>query len=247
MHALIVLAVRTIICEELCSSRKKVKDSLIAEYLATAYGGIVVPPGRVSGDTEMNEAGEGDDDVAMRDPSPFSFGSFVPALDYPMKTRWRLDYLIGFDSRLWKSLRAAMKGLYIESSVISGEEFKKAMALRLTYTYPILADSYLIQYREYELSMMNFTVQLFTVPTIAEYLLKNTSILHGLFATLKSYFLSDHYETVFPHTSLLTAIRRANRLIRPSYTKLTFEGDRVYQKQKYAHIFNDIKFLLSFS
>ncbi|KAJ3294206.1 hypothetical protein HDU79_011373, partial [Rhizoclosmatium sp. JEL0117] len=239
MHASIVLAVRTVICEELCSSRKKVKDSLIAEYLATANGGIVVPPGRVSGDTEMNEAGEGDDDVAMRDPSPFSLGSSNE------KTRWRLDYLIGFDSRLWKSLRAAMKGLYIESLVISGEEFKKAMALRLTYTYPILADSYLIQDREYELSMMNFTVQLFTVPTIAEYLLKNTSILHGLFATLKSYFLSDHYETVFPHTSLLTAIRRANRLIRPSYTKLTFEGDRVYQKQKYAHIFNDIKFLLS--
>ncbi|KAJ3026557.1 UNVERIFIED_CONTAM: hypothetical protein HDU68_005451 [Siphonaria sp. JEL0065] len=244
-HASVVLAVRNVICEELCSPRRKVKEMLIQEYLAASVTGAGSSGGRgQQKDSEMNDvvAADGDGDVDMRDSSPFVVGSSSAE-----KTRWRLDYLIGLDSRLWKSLRAALKGLYIESLIISGESYKKAMALRFTYTYPIIANSYLIQDREYLLSMMTFTVQLFTVPSISEHLMTNTSVVHSLFATLKAFFLSDHYETVFPYGSLLKAIRRANRLIRPTYTKLTFEqhSDRVYQKQKYSHIFSDMKFFFA--
>ncbi|KAI9352885.1 hypothetical protein BDR26DRAFT_832361 [Obelidium mucronatum] len=237
-HASVVLAVRNIICQELCSPRRKVKDMLIAEFLA-ARGSS---GSSSSGDSDMKDVADGDGDVDMRDSSPFG-----AALASSEKTRWRLDYLIGLESRLWKSLRVALKGLYIESLIISGEEYKRAMALRFTYTYPIIANSYLIQDREYLLSMMNFTVQLFTVPSIAEHLITNTSVVHCLFSTLKAFFLSDHYEVIFPYSSLLKSIRRANRLIRPTYTKLTFElhGDRVYQKQKYSHIFSDMKFFFA--
>ncbi|KAJ3356308.1 hypothetical protein HDU83_001515 [Entophlyctis luteolus] len=234
VHASIVLVVRSIVCEELCAPRRKVKEALLSSLLGSEFH-----------DRTNNFASgliDSDGDVNMYDSSVAKTENI----------RWRLDYLIGFDSRLWKELRAAMKGLYIESLIISGDHYKRALALRFTYTYPIMANSFLILDREYDLSMMTFTVQLFTVPTIAEYLLKNTSIMHCLFATLKAFFLSDHYESdfhepVFPYHNLLKSIKRANALFRPTYAKLTFEqhNDRVYKKQKYSHIFNDIKYFLT--
>ncbi|KAI8617911.1 hypothetical protein BC830DRAFT_54838 [Chytriomyces sp. MP71] len=223
--------VRRIVCEELCSPRRKVRERVVQEF-ATAMrmedvlrGEWDVSPRRVDDDGDVSMAGGEDGE----------------------KNRWRIDYLISFDSRLWKELRATLKGLYIETLIVAGEEYKKAMATRFAYTYPLSATSYLIQDREFDLSMMTFTVQLFTVPTIAEYLLTNTSVVHCLFAIVKGFLLSDVYPTVFPYGELLTAIKRANKLIRPAYTKLTCESteDRVYKGQKYGHIFNDIRYFFA--
>ncbi|KAJ3135188.1 hypothetical protein HK100_003039 [Physocladia obscura] len=253
VYASVVLAVRKVICEELCAPRRKLKDMMLHNSGVSSISGSSNDSsgsGADSGSAATATAAapafsgainDNDDDIPMGDSSSLS------VIEGSDKSRWRLDYLIGFDSRLWKDLRGTMKGLYIESLIISGDEYKRAMAIRMSYTYPIIANSYLIWDREYDLSMMTFTVQLFTVPTIAEYLMKNSSIVFCLFATLKAFLLSDYHDETFPYNNLLKAIRRANKLIRPSYTKLTFEqhGDRVYKKTKYNQIFNDIKFFVA--
>ncbi|TPX78630.1 hypothetical protein CcCBS67573_g00072 [Chytriomyces confervae] len=257
LHESLVAVVRRLICEELCAPRRKVKDKLIGEYVG-ALNKVNNGSGS-SGSSVSMQMGETGDAAAIRalnqvyggvksnhmdSDGDVSMGEHSTSGD---RGRWRIDYLIGFDSRLWKQLRGTLKGLYIETLVVSGDEYKKAMALRFCYTYPLTANSYLVQDREYDLSIMTFTVQLFTVPSVSEYLMANTSIVHCLCATLKALFLSDHYATVFPYTDLLKSIRRANRLIRPQYTKLNCEStnDRVYKDSKYSQIFNDIKYFFA--
>ncbi|KAG1432825.1 hypothetical protein G6F57_022663 [Rhizopus arrhizus] len=81
-------------------------------------------------------------------------------------TKLRLDYLMLYDLKLWKEIRIALRELYI-ASLASNPYFKKILGKRLTRNYARLAESFLLRDREPENSIILFSVQLLTVPSLS--------------------------------------------------------------------------------
>ncbi|KAJ3109425.1 hypothetical protein HDU97_006670 [Phlyctochytrium planicorne] len=210
--------VRTIVCEELCRKRVCVRERLanrcydVASFLKT--------------------------DIDDEKP--------------------RVDYLIGFEANFWKSVRVTLKELYISTLIVAGDEFKKtlgtyfanllcdsltkkSLALRFSASYLLLAHAYLLKDREADLSVINLSVQLYTVPTIASYIVEHTSSLSTMFLVLKTIFMSDPYPEHCNRSSFFKAfqVSKANTLAH--YPKLQF---REVSNAQYYHVISDIGYLL---
>ncbi|KAI9343906.1 hypothetical protein DFJ73DRAFT_661112 [Zopfochytrium polystomum] len=158
----------------------------------------------------------------------------------------RLEYLLVFDGRLWKNLRTSLKELFISTLVISGDDFKKALGERFSRVYSLLAHSFLHLDREPDLSIIKFSVQLFTVPTISQYLFTNSSILPAITSILKSLFLAEVYPTLLGG-DFFESLKVAAENFRPTYAKLPCETDSIYKKllPRYPHLFHDLRYILS--
>lgn len=88
--------------------------------------------------------------------------------DYSVNgVNYRIQYLIFFDIRLWKSLRTVLKDLYI-SVLVSNTEYKTILGHCYTQLYPQVAELYILSDREPECSIFNsLSTQLFTTPSVA--------------------------------------------------------------------------------
>lgn len=79
----------------------------------------------------------------------------------------RVQYLIFFDIRLWKSLRTTLRDLYI-SVLVSNPSHKLALGHCYAQLYPLIAEMYVLVDREPECSIVNsLSTQLFTTPSVA--------------------------------------------------------------------------------
>lgn len=79
----------------------------------------------------------------------------------------RVQYLIFFDIRLWKSLRTTLRDLYI-SVLVSNPNHKLALGHCYAQLYPLIAEMYVLVDREPECSIVNsLSTQLFTTPSVA--------------------------------------------------------------------------------
>lgn len=108
--------------------------------------------------------------------------------------------------------------------------------------YLRLANSYLSHDREPELSVIDLSVQLFTVPSLSSYLTSQTPILSTLFYLLKAFFLTDIPSPHFSLETFFSSFRAAQKISR--YPKLTCDGEAI-KSSRYWHIFNDLKYLIS--
>ena len=81
-----------------------------------------------------------------------------------------------------------------------------------------MGDNFLVKDREHELNVIFFSVQLFTTPTIAKYLVKHSNILDRIFAMLTEYFTKGGSNV------------------------LVFE---TLKSRKYVHFFRDLEYLWS--
>ncbi|KAK5949073.1 E3 ubiquitin-protein ligase ubr1 [Knufia fluminis] len=140
----------------------------------------------------------------------------------------RLDAMILFDLRLWKSLRILLRDLLI-STVIKVPQFKRILGLRFAGLYTILAQLYLIADREPDHSILHVSVQILTTPSIAEEVLQKANFLTNLMAILYTFLTTrqvGYPEEVDPDASLgFDAGSVANR--------------RLYQ------FFNDLRYFLA--
>ncbi|KAJ3209743.1 hypothetical protein HDU67_005962 [Dinochytrium kinnereticum] len=202
----VVLVVRRILCEELASPRRRVREVFV---------------------------GRRDDVDRFTDGSGRS------------QRRLRIDCLLAFDARLWKSLRAALRELYISTMIVSGEQFKRMLGVRFAMNYLLTANSYLILDREWEISIINFSVQLFTVATIANHLVQKTELLETIFSILKTLFLTEAFPAQFQLGRFFSSFRLAHAVSLPHYYKLNCEGALVYEKPRYMHLFYDVRYLLT--
>ncbi|KAI8850290.1 hypothetical protein BC829DRAFT_488840 [Chytridium lagenaria] len=159
--------------------------------------------------------------------------------------RLRIDYLLSFDARLWKSLRGALRELYISTMIVGGEDFKKVLGIRFAMNYLLTANSYLILDREWDISIINFSVQLYTVATIASHLVVKTQLLETIFSVLKSVFLTEVFPRQFQLGRFFSSFRLAHAVNLPHYSKLNCEGSLVYEKPRYMHLFYDIRYLIT--
>ncbi|KAI9000300.1 hypothetical protein BC832DRAFT_149454 [Gaertneriomyces semiglobifer] len=159
----------------------------------------------------------------------------------------RIDYLLAYDHKMWKLARSSLKELYIQTMIVAGERFKKVMGVRFARLYPCLLSTYLFADREPDLSILSFSVQLFTVPTIIHYLLTHTNILALIFSILKAFYLSEPYPEEYkliPLASFYDGVRRAIMESRPWYRYLKCEGEAA-KNRRYWHLFVDLRYLLS--
>ncbi|KAJ3417168.1 hypothetical protein HDV05_006374 [Chytridiales sp. JEL 0842] len=222
VYEAISTTVRQIICEELCKERRNVKEAILG----------------YSGDVEKFMSSLSQDSLMEVDTDDFH------RLARSVSKRLRVDYLLGFDARLWKDLRGSLRELYISTVIVHGDDFKKTMGIRYAYTYLMLANSFLYLDREWEGSIINFSVQLFTVPTIASQLFSTTTILSNLMNILKALLLSETAPSQFSAEPFFAMYKRAANTIRPRYPRLPCEMEKIYKRHRYTHIFHDIRYIL---
>ncbi|KAK9472144.1 uncharacterized protein V1510DRAFT_366315 [Dipodascopsis tothii] len=81
-------------------------------------------------------------------------------------SRVRLDYLLLFDLRLWKSCRLCLRDLLV-STALSNPDYKRLIGIHFAALYSDLIELYIIADREPECSIVALSTQLFTCPSIA--------------------------------------------------------------------------------
>ncbi|XP_054000464.1 E3 ubiquitin-protein ligase UBR2 [Hylaeus anthracinus] len=127
------------------------------------------------------------------------------------------------DSQLWKSARTPWHKLFM-SGMLMEYESKKALAIIFTNNYGSIMKDYIRDDHAHIFSIVSLSVQLFTVPTLAHFLIAHRDVLFILLNT----FISE-------------SSRRCN-----AAGKLEFERDSPNISFKRAHqIFYDLRYLLS--
>ena len=112
-----------------------------------------------------------------------------PRPSEPCEDLWqrvRLDFLILYDLRLWKTLRIHLRHLYI-TTVVTIPHFKRILGLRFAGLYTALAQLYLIADREPDHSIINLSVQMLTTPTITQEVVERGNFLTNLMAILYTF------------------------------------------------------------
>ncbi|KAF2206769.1 hypothetical protein CERZMDRAFT_72050 [Cercospora zeae-maydis SCOH1-5] len=118
--------------------------------------------------------------------------------------RVRLDYLILYDLRLWKTLRTSLRHLYI-TTVVTIPHFKRVIGLRIAGLYTALAQLYLIADREPDHSIINLSVQLLTTPSVTQEVVDRGNFLTNLMAIIYTFLTTRQVgfpEDVHPKATL---------------------------------------------
>ncbi|KAG0236519.1 hypothetical protein BGW41_000387 [Actinomortierella wolfii] len=139
----------------------------------------------------------------------------------PPHRKLRIDWLLLLDLKFWKMPRSSLKEVYIGTLVLD-PKYKRFMAVRFAFNYNKIARAFLEVDREPELSIILFSVQLFTVPTIAEMLAREHNFMSILCQILINFFVGPNYSggpidcTTAP-----------------------------FENRRYFHIFHDLRYILS--
>lgn len=134
-----------------------------------------------------------------------------------------VEGILARDSQLWKSARTAWHRLFISGMLLEYES-KKALATVFTYNYGSVMKDFIKDDHDHSFSIVSLSVQLFTVPTLAHYLIAHHDVLFVLLNT----FISE-------------SSRRCN-----ATGKLEFERNTPSTSFKRAqYILYDLRYLLS--
>lgn len=143
----------------------------------------------------------------------------------------RLDYFMLYDLKLWKEVRISLRELYI-SSLASNPRFKKILGKRLARNYARLAESFLLRDREPENSIILFSVQLLTVPTVSDLLVHDYYFFGLICSTLTAFFLTDRLYLLLP----------SERATLPS--RINCES-RAFRTRRYFNAFHDLRYIMN--
>ncbi|KAG0262024.1 hypothetical protein DFQ27_002579 [Actinomortierella ambigua] len=139
----------------------------------------------------------------------------------PPHRKLRIDWLLLLDLKFWKMPRSSLKEVYIGTLVLD-PKYKRFMAVRFAFNYNKIARAFLEVDREPELSIILFSVQLFTVPTIAEMLAREHNFMSILCQILINFFVG------------------------PNYTGGPIDCTTApFENRRYFHIFHDLRYILS--
>lgn len=107
----------------------------------------------------------------------------------------RVQYLMYFDVRLWKSLRATLRDLY-NAALVSNTVYKPILANCYAQIYPTILETYLLIDREPDCSIVHsLSTQLFTTPSIATNILSSGHFSKHL-ATIHTFFTKGRVGSV---------------------------------------------------
>jgi E3 ubiquitin-protein ligase UBR1 len=114
------------------------------------------------------------------------------------RRKLRLDYLLQFDLRLWKTARISIKDLLI-GTFVSNFQYRPVIGIRFARNYPELVDAFFFKDREPENSVSTLSVQLLTVPTVASMLVRDFKFFGIVCSILQNFFLTDRIHMVLPN------------------------------------------------
>ncbi|CAO3702627.1 unnamed protein product [Rhizopus stolonifer] len=145
------------------------------------------------------------------------------------RRKLRLDYLLHFDLRLWKSARMNVKDLLI-GTFISNFQYRPLLGIRFVRNYPELVDAYYFKDREPENSISTLSVQVLTVPTVASILVKEYKFFDTICTILANFFLTDRIQMILPEGYLQTQVQ------------LNFDS---VTRHRYAYTIHDLHYIMN--
>ncbi|KAI9485312.1 MAG: hypothetical protein EXX96DRAFT_592502 [Benjaminiella poitrasii] len=145
------------------------------------------------------------------------------------KRKLRLDYLLQFDLRLWKTARVSIKDLLI-GTFISNFQYRPVLGTRFARNYPELVDAFFFKDREPENSISTLSVQLLTVPTVASMLVKEYKFFGIVCTILENFFLTDHIHMTLPE----------------EYSRAQVDcSSRAIGRHRYAYTIFDLRYVMN--
>ncbi|KAJ1871195.1 E3 ubiquitin-protein ligase ubr1 [Coemansia sp. RSA 990] len=135
----------------------------------------------------------------------------------------RLDWFLIFDLQLWKEVRSGLRELYMATLMLDSR-YKMKIALTFARNYPRLSRAFLTQDRAPEHSVLLFSVQLFTAPTLSASLVEHHYFLYIILDVLKKFFMDPTPE-----------------FLRHCGVTLCDTGS--FRNRRYFHVFHDMRYL----
>lgn len=114
----------------------------------------------------------------------------APHVSEDLGRRVRIDHLIFYDMRMFKTFRQGLRQLYT-STLVATPKYKRILSLRFAELYDSLCQLYLLADREYESSIITLSIQMLTTPSIAKEIVVERNFLTRLLAVLYT-FLTTH-------------------------------------------------------
>lgn len=148
-------------------------------------------------------------------------------IEMDLKQRVRVDFLVFYDMRMWKTLRQTLRHLYI-STLVTVPEYKRVLSVRFAALYTHLSQLYLSADREADHSIIYLSLQMLTTPSIAHEVVLHNNFLTRLLAILYT-FLTTH-SVGEPKDVDTTA-------------SISFES-KTLSNRRFHHLFQDMKYLL---
>ncbi|KAJ1953995.1 E3 ubiquitin-protein ligase ubr1, partial [Linderina pennispora] len=135
----------------------------------------------------------------------------------------RLDWFLIFDLQLWKEVRSGLRELYMATLMLDGR-YKMKIALTFSRNYPRLSRAFLTQDRAPEHSVLLFSVQLFTAPTLSAELVDHHRFLYIILSVLKRFFVEPTPEFL-RHQGVVLCDTES------------------FRNRRYFHVFHDMRYL----
>lgn len=161
-------------------------------------------------------------------------------------TSYNLKHILLNDWKLWKTARAAWHHLLISSMLIEYEN-KKKLACVFTSLYPILMQDFTRDDHDHNCSIVSMSVQLFTVPSIAQHLIAHESAFYKLMHTFYSEAIEKHVKKKViqftKNNSNLHAFRRASYILYDLRYLLSFKPE-VWNDQLRMNFLHGVQTLL---
>ncbi|PIA14708.1 hypothetical protein COEREDRAFT_46427 [Coemansia reversa NRRL 1564] len=136
----------------------------------------------------------------------------------------RLDWFLIFDLQLWKEVRSGLRELYMATLMLDNH-FKMKIALTFARNYPRLSRAFLTQDRAPEHSVLLYSVQLFTAPTLSSSLVEHHHFMYIIMDVLKKFFMQPTPEFLRRYGVILC-------------------DTESFRNRRYFHVFHDMRYLV---
>ncbi|KAG9039114.1 hypothetical protein FRB95_012825 [Tulasnella sp. JGI-2019a] len=145
-----------------------------------------------------------------------------------IKDAARLDWLFLYHTRLWKRVRLNLKRVIVSMLTIN-HEHRLTVAVHFATVYHRIIDTYLLIDREAETSIKYLSVQIFTVPSVAAYIVRHNNIITRLLAIITSFFTNgiQNKRITFP----------------PDPTRRVDVDSYPFRSKRFMPVFSDLRYL----
>uniref|UniRef100_A0A182W515 E3 ubiquitin-protein ligase n=1 Tax=Anopheles minimus TaxID=112268 RepID=A0A182W515_9DIPT len=158
-----------------------------------------------------------------------SFRSIFADLITKPQESYNLKFILSNDHNLWKSARTSWHRLLI-SGMLMDYDNKKQLAITFTKHYASLMQDFIRDDHYHSFSIVSLSVQLFTVPTIAHYLIEKESaffkLMHTYFSEAIDKYVKNRQLVFVKNTSTLNAFKRASYILIDLKYLLSFKPDK---------------------
>ncbi|KAG8907469.1 hypothetical protein FRB99_004045 [Tulasnella sp. 403] len=140
----------------------------------------------------------------------------------------RLHWLFLYHAKLWKRVRQNLKRVMVSMLTIN-HEHRLTVAIHFASVYHRIIDTYLLVDREAESSIKYFSVQIFTVPSVAAYITRHQNIISRLLSIITSFFTNNIQN---------------KRIIHPPDLSRRVEVDSYpFKSKRFMPVFSDLRYI----